>query len=108
MPSSSLFDPSLVLARYHAGCTMVMSGVHLFDSQLKVVREQVANDLGLPTEIYLFVTSSGAPGLAPHFDYEHAFAFQAAGRKRWWTYDPIERSAIGERFLEVGEAYRGL
>jgi hypothetical protein len=96
----------------HAGAWMALHNIQkdplyrtLVDEVLDHVKPRVeARDPGMHHRAgWIFVTSPGA--VTPyHMDHEHNFILQVRGTKTLNTWDPLDRSVVTERSLELFHA----
>jgi JmjC domain len=87
-----MIAPNQVIARYRAGDTVVLQGLHHTDRQLAKVANNLALALDHPTQVNAYLSPEGARGLDLHFDFHDVFVVQLGGCKRWRIWEPLART----------------
>ncbi|MER7820899.1 cupin domain-containing protein [Streptomyces sp. NPDC096153] len=80
--------PEKVSACFRGGATVMWRHMHLFSSNLRRIREIMAETLAARCDTYAFHTPPGFYGLPIHDDPDDVFALQLEGRKRWRIWQP--------------------
>jgi lysine-specific demethylase/histidyl-hydroxylase NO66 len=78
-----------VLRLFADGSTVVLQGLHRLWPPLIVFADQLATDLGHPTQINAYVTPPSARGFSAHYDVHDVFVLQVAGEKHWHIHEPV-------------------
>ncbi|SNS46580.1 Cupin superfamily protein [Geodermatophilus pulveris] len=71
------------------GSTVVLQGLHRLWPPLVEFADQLAADLGHPTQVNAYVTPPSSRGFAPHYDVHDVFVLQVAGEKHWRIHEPV-------------------
>jgi hypothetical protein len=109
---TDVIAPNQVVARYRAGDTVVLQGLHHTDRRLAKVANNLALALDHPTQVNAYFSPAAARGLDLHFDYHDVFVVQLGGCKRWRIWEPLPRTAepvkgrhtiAKPRFEELGD-----
>lgn len=109
---ADMIAPNQVVARYRAGDTVVLQGLHHTDRRLAEVANNIALTLDHPVQVNAYFSPEGARGLDLHFDYHDVFVVQLGGSKRWRIWEPLPRTVdpikgrhtiAKPRFEELGE-----
>src|SRR5215203_1332978 len=104
--------PNRVVARYRAGDTVALQGLHHTNPHLARLANNLALALDHPVQVNAYLSPPSVSGLDLHFDYHDVFIVQLGGRKRWrvWsplarTIDPVKsrRTIAAPRFDELGD-----
>ena len=107
-----MIAPNQVIARYRAGDTVVLQGLHHTDRRLAKVANNLALALDHPVQVNAYFSPEGARGLDLHFDYHDVFVVQLGGCKRWRIWEPLPRTVdpikgrhtiAKPRFEELGD-----
>ena len=98
-----------VLRLFSEGSTVVLQGLHRLWPPLIAFADQLAADLGHPTQVNAYVTPPSSRGFSPHYDVHDVFVLQVAGEKHWTIHepvltDPLRSQPWGERAEEVAAA----
>jgi len=98
-----------VLRLFSEGSTVVLQGLHRLWPPLVEFADQLAADLGHPTQVNAYVTPPSSRGFSPHYDVHDVFVLQVAGEKHWTIHepvltDPLRSQPWGERAEEVAAA----
>ncbi len=98
-----------VLRLFADGCTVVLQGLHRLWPPLIEFADQLAADLGHPTQVNAYVTPPASRGFGPHYDVHDVFVLQVAGEKHWRIHEPVLRDPLrtqpwNDRAAEVAAA----
>ncbi len=78
-----------VLRLISEGSTVVLQGLHRLWPPLVEFADQLAADLGHPTQVNAYVTPPSSRGFSPHYDVHDVFVLQVAGEKHWTIHEPV-------------------
>ncbi|MGY1618084.1 cupin domain-containing protein [Geodermatophilus sp. SYSU D00691] len=78
-----------VLRLFAEGSTVVLQGLHRLWPPLIEFADQLAADLGHPTQVNAYVTPPSSRGFSPHYDVHDVFVLQFAGEKHWRIHEPV-------------------
>ncbi|WP_308123374.1 cupin domain-containing protein [Modestobacter marinus] len=78
-----------VLRLFSEGSTVVLQGLHRLWPPLIEFADQLAADLGHPTQVNAYVTPPSSRGFSPHYDVHDVFVLQVAGEKHWTIHEPV-------------------
>lgn len=78
-----------VLRLFADGSTIVLQGLHRLWPPLVEFADQLAADLGHPTQVNAYVTPPSSQGFSPHYDVHDVFVLQVAGEKHWRIHAPV-------------------
>ncbi|SCX50125.1 Ribosomal protein L16 Arg81 hydroxylase, contains JmjC domain [Klenkia marina] len=78
-----------VLRLFSEGSTVVLQGLHRLWPPLIAFADQLAADLGHPTQVNAYVTPPSSQGFSPHYDVHDVFVLQVAGEKHWTIHEPV-------------------
>ena len=78
-----------VLRLFADGSTVVLQGLHRLWPPLIEFADQLAADLGHPTQVNAYVTPPSSRGFSPHYDVHDVFVLQVAGQKHWRIHEPV-------------------
>ena len=78
-----------VLRLFAEGSTVVLQGLHRLWPPLIAFANQLAADLGHPTQVNAYVTPPSSRGFSPHYDVHDVFVLQVAGEKHWTIHSPV-------------------
>jgi hypothetical protein len=78
-----------VLRLFADGSTVVLQGLHRLWPPLIGFADQLAADLGHPTQVNAYVTPPSSRGFSPHYDVHDVFVLQVAGEKHWRIHEPV-------------------
>ncbi|WP_369794045.1 cupin domain-containing protein [Blastococcus sp. URHD0036] len=78
-----------VLRLFAEGSTVVLQGLHRLWPPLIEFADQLAADLGHPTQVNAYVTPPSSRGFAAHYDVHDVFVLQIAGEKHWRIHPPV-------------------
>jgi ribosomal protein L16 Arg81 hydroxylase len=78
-----------VLRLFADGSTVVLQGLHRLWPPLIEFADQLAADLGHPTQVNAYVTPPTSRGFSPHYDVHDVFVLQIAGEKHWRIHEPV-------------------
>ncbi|SFO28514.1 Cupin superfamily protein [Geodermatophilus obscurus] len=78
-----------VLRLFAEGSTVVLQGLHRLWPPLIEFADQLAADLGHPTQVNAYVTPPSSRGFSPHYDVHDVFVLQVAGEKHWTIHEPV-------------------
>lgn len=73
-----------------AGATLVLQGLHRMWPPLLTFGQDLAADLGHPTQINAYVTPAQSQGFGAHHDVHDVFVLQLSGEKRWLIHEPVQ------------------
>lgn len=95
-----------VLRLFSEGSTVVLQGLHRLWPPLIAFADQLAADLGHPTQVNAYITPPSSQGFSPHYDVHDVFVLQVAGEKHWTIHepvltDPLRTQPWGERAAAV-------
>ena len=78
-----------VLRLFADGSTVVLQGLHRLWPPLIDFADQLAADLGHPTQVNAYITPPSSRGFSPHYDVHDVFVLQVAGEKHWRIHEPV-------------------
>jgi hypothetical protein len=78
-----------VLRLFSEGSTVVLQGLHRLWPPLIAFADQLAADLGHPTQVNAYITPPSSQGFSPHYDVHDVFVLQVAGEKHWTIHEPV-------------------
>ncbi len=78
-----------VLRLFSEGSTVVLQGLHRLWPPLIAFADQLAADLGHPTQVNAYITPPSSRGFSPHYDVHDVFVLQVAGEKHWTIHEPV-------------------
>jgi hypothetical protein len=78
-----------VLRLFADGCTVVLQGLHRLWPPLMEFADQLAADLGHPTQVNAYITPPSNRGFGAHYDVHDVFVLQVAGEKHWRIHEPV-------------------
>jgi hypothetical protein len=78
-----------VLRLFADGSTVVLQGLHRLWPPLIEFADQLAADLGHPTQVNAYVTPPSSRGFSAHYDVHDVFVLQVAGEKHWRIHEPV-------------------
>jgi len=78
-----------VLRLFVDGSTVVLQGLHRLWPPLIEFADQLAADLGHPTQVNAYITPPSSRGFSPHYDVHDVFVLQVAGEKHWRIHEPV-------------------
>jgi hypothetical protein len=98
-----------VLRLFADGGTVVLQGLHRLWPPLIEFADQLAADLGHPTQVNAYITPPSSRGFSPHYDVHDVFVLQVAGEKHWTIHEPVLRDPLrsqpwNDRAAEVAAA----
>ncbi|WP_324277390.1 cupin domain-containing protein [Blastococcus brunescens] len=98
-----------VLRLFADGSTIVLQGLHRLWPPLIEFADQLAADLGHPTQVNAYITPPSSRGFSPHYDVHDVFVLQVAGEKHWTIHEPVLRDPLrtqpwNDRATEVAAA----
>jgi lysine-specific demethylase/histidyl-hydroxylase NO66 len=98
-----------VLRLFADGSTVVLQGLHRLWPPLIEFADQLAADLGHPTQVNAYITPPSSRGFSPHYDVHDVFVLQVAGEKHWTIHEPVLRDPLrtqpwADRATEVAAA----
>jgi hypothetical protein len=98
-----------VLRLFADGSTVVLQGLHRLWPPLIEFADQLAADLGHPTQVNAYITPPASRGFSAHYDVHDVFVLQVAGEKHWTIHepvltDPLRTQPWTDRTAEVGAA----
>ena len=98
-----------VLRLFADGSTVVLQGLHRLWPPLIEFADQLAADLGHPTQVNAYVTPPSSRGFSPHYDVHDVFVLQVAGEKHWTIHEPVLEEPLrtqpwNDRAAEVAAA----
>ncbi|MDP5184495.1 cupin domain-containing protein [Blastococcus sp. BMG 814] len=98
-----------VLRLFADGSTVVLQGLHRLWPPLIEFADQLAADLGHPTQVNAYITPPSSQGFSPHYDVHDVFVLQVAGEKHWTIHepvlpDPLRTQPWNDRAAEVAAA----
>jgi hypothetical protein len=98
-----------VLRLFADGSTVVLQGLHRLWPPLIEFADQLAADLGHPTQVNAYITPPSSRGFSPHYDVHDVFVLQVAGEKHWRIHepvltDPLRTQPWADRAAEVAAA----
>jgi hypothetical protein len=83
-----------VLRLFAEGSTVVLQGLHRLWPPLIEFADQLAADLGHPTQVNAYITPPSSRGFSPHYDVHDVFVLQVAGEKHWTIHEPVLRDPL--------------
>lgn len=94
-----------VLARFAAGATIVLQGLHRTWPPLQHFTRRLIAELGHPAQVNAYVTPAASRGFDPHYDVHDVFVLQVAGEKRWVIHEPVRQDPLpDEPWTEQADA----
>ena len=78
-----------VLAEIADGATVVLQGLHRLWPPLIDLGDQLAVELGHPTQVNAYITPPGNRGFDAHYDTHDVLVIQTSGRKHWTVHAPV-------------------
>ena len=78
-----------VLREFADGATLVLQGLHRVWEPVVDFAQQLAADLGHPTQVNAYVTPPQNTGFSDHYDVHDVFVLQISGEKRWRIRPPV-------------------
>ncbi|UOY03977.1 cupin domain-containing protein [Blastococcus sp. PRF04-17] len=101
-----------VLRLFADGSTVVLQGLHRLWPPLIEFADQLAADLGHPTQVNAYITPPSSRGFSPHYDVHDVFVLQVAGEKHWTIHEPVLHDPLrtqpwNDRAAEVAAAAEG-
>ena len=78
-----------LLGLFADGATLVLQGLHRVWAPIIDFAQQLAADLGHPTQVNAYVTPPQSSGFSDHYDVHDVFVLQIAGQKRWRIRNPV-------------------
>jgi hypothetical protein len=78
-----------VLRLFADGSTVVLQGLHRLWPPLIDFADQLAADLGHPTQVNAYITPPSHRGFSAHYDVHDVFVLQVAGEKHWRIHEPV-------------------
>jgi hypothetical protein len=98
-----------VLGLFADGSTVVLQGLHRLWPPLIEFADQLAAELGHPTQVNAYITPPSSRGFSPHYDVHDVFVLQVAGEKHWRIHEPVLRDPLrtqpwNDRAAEVAAA----
>ncbi len=78
-----------VLRLFADGSTVVLQGLHRLWPPLIEFADQLAADLGHPTQVNAYITPPSSRGFSAHYDVHDVFVLQVAGEKHWRIHEPV-------------------
>ncbi|WP_318014273.1 cupin domain-containing protein [Geodermatophilus sp. YIM 151500] len=78
-----------VLRLFADGSTVVLQGLHRLWPPLIGFADQLAADLGHPTQVNAYITPPSSRGFSAHYDVHDVFVLQVAGEKHWRIHEPV-------------------
>ena len=98
-----------MLRLFADGSTVVLQGLHRLWPPLIDFADQLAADLGHPTQVNAYITPPSSRGFSPHYDVHDVFVLQVAGEKHWRIHepvlaDPLRSQPWADRAAEVAAA----
>jgi len=101
-----------VLRLFADGSTVVLQGLHRLWPPLIEFADQLAADLGHPTQVNAYITPPSSRGFSPHYDVHDVFVLQVAGEKHWRIHapvlaDPLRTQPWQDRADDVAAAAEG-
>jgi ribosomal protein L16 Arg81 hydroxylase len=101
-----------VLRLFADGSTVVLQGLHRLWPPLVEFADQLAAELGHPTQVNAYITPPSSRGFSAHYDVHDVFVLQVAGEKHWRIHepviaDPLRTQPWNDRAAEVAAAAAG-
>jgi ribosomal protein L16 Arg81 hydroxylase len=78
-----------LLGLFADGATLVLQGLHRVWGPVVDFSQQLAADLGHPTQVNAYVTPPENAGFSDHYDVHDVFVLQVEGDKRWQVRRPV-------------------
>jgi hypothetical protein len=78
-----------LLGLFADGATLVLQGLHRVWGPVVDFSQQLAADLGHPTQVNAYVTPPENTGFSDHYDVHDVFVLQVEGDKRWQVRRPV-------------------
>jgi ribosomal protein L16 Arg81 hydroxylase len=79
-----------LLGLFADGATLVLQGLHRVWPPVLEFSQQLAADLGHPTQVNAYVTPPENAGFSDHYDVHDVFVLQVEGEKRWRIRRPVQ------------------
>jgi bifunctional lysine-specific demethylase and histidyl-hydroxylase NO66 len=83
-----------LLRLFADGATIVLQGLHRTWEPILAFSQELAADLGHPTQVNAYVTPAQNTGFSDHYDVHDVFVLQIAGEKRWRIRRPVRESPL--------------
>jgi hypothetical protein len=83
-----------LLRLFADGATLVLQGLHRTWEPILAFSQDLAADLGHPTQVNAYVTPAQNTGFSDHYDVHDVFVLQIAGEKRWRIRRPVHDSPL--------------
>ena len=101
----------MVLQQFADGATLVLQGLHRTWEPVVEFAQQLAADLGHPTQVNAYVTPPQNTGFSDHYDVHDVFVLQISGAKRWRIRRPVHDRPLRsqpwtDRRVDVEESAR--
>src|SRR3954464_3396094 len=101
-----------VLRLFAEGSTVVLQGLHRLWPPLIEFADQLAADLGHPTQVNAYITPPSSRGFSSHYDVHDVFVLQVAGENHWQIHEPVLRDPLrtqpwNDQAAEVAAAAQG-
>lgn len=106
---SDQIDPDKVRRLYADGASIVLQALHRTWPPVVELGQQLATDLGHPTQVNAYLTPAQNQGFAAHYDVHDVFVLQVHGTKHWRSHPPVlalphRDEPWNDRAEEVGAA----
>ena len=89
-----------MLRLFADGSTVVLQGLHRLWPPLIEFADQLAADLGHPTQVNAYVTPPSSRGFDAHYDVHDVFVLQVAGQKHWTIHEPVLRDPLRTQVVD--------
>ncbi|WP_270887005.1 JmjC domain-containing protein [Pedococcus sp. 5OH_020] len=86
--SDQVSDDAL-FAQFRAGATLVLQGLHRVWAPVLRLSQELAAELGHPTQVNAYVTPPESTGFSDHYDVHDVFVLQVEGEKQWRVRPPV-------------------
>ena len=83
-----------LLGLFADGATIVLQGVHRTWDPVLRFSQDLAAELGHPTQVNAYVTPAQNTGFSDHYDVHDVFVLQVEGEKRWRIRPPVHPSPL--------------
>ncbi|SDB86949.1 Cupin superfamily protein [Raineyella antarctica] len=82
-------DPDKVRRLFGAGTSIVLQALHRTWPPMTRFAQDLAADLGHPTQVNCYITPADSQGFDAHYDVHDVFVLQVHGTKHWIIHPPV-------------------
>lgn len=82
-------DPDKVRRLFADGTSIVLQALHRTWPPVVTFAQDLAADLGHPTQVNCYITPAASQGFAAHYDVHDVFVLQVHGTKHWTIHPPV-------------------